>query len=63
MNRILIFIGSVVVSMLVFAVPILAAISYCLGWNHAIKAVLSFITAGELLCLITIIDTEAANNL
>ena len=63
MTRILVFIGSIVISMLAFAAPILAAISYCLGWARVIKALLSFITGVEIICLITIIDTEATNNL
>ena len=52
MNKILLFIGSLVMTLLIMSVPVLCGLAFGYNWNNAIKFVFAFLTFifGCLLC-------------
>lgn len=52
MNKILIFIGSLVLTLLIMSVPVLCTLSFVLNWVNEIKFLLTLLTIGfgSLLC-------------
>ncbi len=44
MNKILIFIGSLVITLLIISVPVLCALSFALNWDDEIKFLMTLLT-------------------
>lgn len=60
MNKILMFIGSLVLTLLLMSAPILCALSFALNWDDGIKFLLTFLTIvfGSVLCEIIYLEAK-----
>lgn len=60
MNKILIFIGSLVMTLLLMSVPILCALSFALNWADEAKFLLTFLTIvfGSVLCELIYMEAD-----
>lgn len=60
MNKILIFIGSLVMTLVIMSVPILCALSFALNWADEAKLLLTFLTIvfGSVLCELIYLEAD-----
>lgn len=60
MKKILVFIGSLVLTLLIMSVPILCALSFALNWANEVKFLLTFLTIvfGSILCELIYLEAD-----